>query len=72
MVSFDSEKYLKNKPPPPPDGMDKLPVTARYAYTSYRVLLSPNTLQLGDNGDPRDQRDPADTSAEIQSSHDLG
>ena len=35
MVSFDSEKYLKNKPPPPPDGMDKLPVTARYACTSF-------------------------------------
>ena len=30
-VSFDDEKYLKNKPPPPPKGMDKLPVTARFA-----------------------------------------
>ena len=28
-VNFDEEKYLKNKPPPPPQGKDKLPVTAR-------------------------------------------
>ena len=28
-VSFDGEKYLKNKPPPPPTGLEKLPVTAR-------------------------------------------
>ena len=31
MVSFDSEKYLKNKPPPPPAGLEKLPVIARLA-----------------------------------------
>ena len=32
MVSFDKEKYLKNKPPPPTNGLNKLPVTARYEY----------------------------------------
>ena len=31
MVSFDSEKYLKNKPPPPPAGLEKLLVIARLA-----------------------------------------
>ena len=30
MVSFDEEKYLKNKPPPPLRGLEKLTVTARY------------------------------------------
>ena len=29
MVSFDEEKYLKNKPPSPPQGMDKLPISVR-------------------------------------------
>ena len=32
MVSFDKEKYLKNKPPPPPQGLDKLCVTARCEF----------------------------------------
>ena len=36
MVSFDEEKYLKNKPPPPPQGLDKLSVTARCEF----VLMS--------------------------------
>ena len=31
MVSFDEEKYLKNKPPPPPTGLNNLPVTVRYS-----------------------------------------
>ena len=29
MVDFDTEKYLKNKPPPPPSGLDKISVIAR-------------------------------------------
>ena len=29
MVSYDKEKYLKNKPPSPPHGMDKLPIAVR-------------------------------------------
>ena len=29
MVSFDVEKYLKNKPPSPPMGLDKLPISVR-------------------------------------------
>ena len=28
-IDFDEEKYLKTKPPPPPKGQDRLPVTAR-------------------------------------------
>ena len=32
MVSFDEEKYLKNKPPPPPQGQDKLSVMARCEF----------------------------------------
>ena len=28
-ISFDEEKYLKNKPPPPPEGSSYLPITAR-------------------------------------------
>ena len=33
MVSYDKEKYLKNKPPSPPKGMDKLPISVRYIPT---------------------------------------
>ena len=40
MVSFDEEKYLKNKPPPPPAGLNKLPVTIRYS-----ILRQGNTFQ---------------------------
>ena len=32
MVSFDAEKYLKNKPPPSPHGIQTLPVTVRYFF----------------------------------------
>lgn len=28
-ISFDKEKYLKNKPPSPPKGMDKLQISVR-------------------------------------------
>ena len=28
-ISFDEEKYLKNKPPPPPEGSSYLPITTR-------------------------------------------
>ena len=40
MVSFDEEKYLKNKPPPSPSGMQKLPITVRKAAALNRYLLS--------------------------------
>ena len=30
MVSFDKEKYLKNKPPPSSPGVQKLPISVRY------------------------------------------
>ena len=46
MVSFDEEKYLKNKPPPPPRGLEKLSVTARYTdlyeYISKRIIVLSN------------------------------
>ena len=46
MVSFDEEKYLKNKPPPPPQGLDKLSVTARCEF----VLMSNLKQACGSGG----------------------
>ena len=40
MVSYDKEKYLKNKPPSPPKGMDKLPISVRYIFNILFSSLS--------------------------------
>ena len=72
-VFYDEEKYLKNKPPPPPKGLNKLPVTARYTLPHIHAILQPPIiLQRGDISHSRDQRDPADSPVEVQPSNDLG
>ena len=38
MVSYDKEKYLKNKPPSPPKGMDKLPISVRYVFNKFSLV----------------------------------
>ena len=80
MVSFDEEKYLKNKPPPSPTGMQKLPITVRLQYPHIRCGILANLLslitflifinscfsnQFGGFGDPRNQRNPADPPVEV-------
>ena len=62
-VSFDEEKYLKNKPPPPPIGLEKLPVIARFEYIMRHVKTF--FLQCEYHGDPRDKRNPTNSSAEV-------
>ena len=69
-VFYDEEKYLKNKPPPPPKGLNKLPVTARYIPHIHNI--PPTMFQRGDNGHSRDERDSADSPAEVQPSDVLG
>ena len=55
---------MKNKPPPPPKGLDKLPVTARYIPVVLEILNPLETvLQRGDNGHSRNERDSADSPA---------
>ena len=40
MVSFYEEKYLKNKPPSPPMGLDKLPISVRGGKLDLIILYS--------------------------------
>ena len=68
MVSFDAEKYLKNKPPPSPHGFQTLPITVRYFCVVFQLQLFLNqfSLQFGDLGDPRNQGNPRNLTVEVQ------
>ena len=68
MVSFDEEKYLKNKPPPSPHGIKTLPITVRYSCVAFLIQLFANhfSLQFGDLGDPRNQGNPTNLTVEVQ------